>query len=533
MKFYRLLTSILTIIITTSIMTYAGSVQAKVDSTHISRGEELKVSITANGKDVAFPQIDKIGDYPVQSTAQSQNVSITYINGKLSKIQQKILSFSIYPENNITIPSFEVQVDGKKLHTKPVKVTVGPATAARGGSGGYSLDMEISKKEVYAGEPLLLRVVFFEPRNSDIAQAQYIPPKFDGFFVKSNNQERLEQSANGTAHIFDYILVPQKAGTFTIPAPQIKIGIRTFTGAGDPWGFFDNEVHWRNLRGNSATIKVKAMPQAVDLVGSFDISATVNGTSVKANKPVNYTLTIEGSGSLEDLDDPEFEIDGVTVYSNDAKVETSIINGEVHSKWSKKYTFIADRDFTIPSVSKTVFDPKTKKTKTISSKAFAIKVSGGSASKAAPNPAKPPKNSALQHNAAQEIPQTQNSAEKANKSKENNRSLFEDVDYYKQQKLKSAQNKVPWWMLIVSFLAGLITGAAIIKWIPKTIKIKSEKSSRRHYSIQEALDILYPHTNDSKEIEEMVRQLYRAQKDSSVKIDQKRLQEIIASLSDK
>jgi len=530
MKIYKLLIQIISVTLLALSVSYGAEVQTKVSNTHISKGQELKISIIANGENIIFPKVDKIGNYPVQSNSQSQNVSITYTNGKLSKIRQKIMNFSIFPENNITIPSFEIQIDGRKVRTDPLDITVDPGFGSADSRGGYGLSMDISQKKVYTGEPLLLRVVFFEPRNSDIAQAQYIPPRFDGFFVKSSKNERLEQNADGTSHIFDYILTPQKAGVFTIPAPQIKIGIQTFTGANDPWGFFNNEIHWRNIKGNSETVEVKALPQTTDLVGSFDIKASTDKNSTKANKPVNYTLVIEGTGSLEDLDDPKFDIDGVTVYSDEAKIDSHISNGKMHSKWTKKYTFIADKDFTIPAVEKTVFDPKTKKTKTISSKAFAIKVSGGPAPKAAATPVKSPKTPLTKHKSAQDTSQAQNETETAKISKENNRSLLEDVDYYKQKELESAQNKVPWWMLIVSFLAGLIAGAVIIKWMPKTIKIKSEKSSRRHYSIQEALDILYPHTNDSKEIEEMVRQLYRAQKDSSIKIDQQKLQKLIGNI---
>jgi hypothetical protein len=386
--------------------------------------------------------------------------------------------------------------------------------------------MTVSKKSVYVGEPLLLQVTFFEPRNSDISQAQYEAPKFDGFFVKSNKNERLQQTPAGTAHIFDYILTPQKEGNFRIVAPRIKIGIQTFAGANDPWGFFNNEVHWRNIIGNPVTIRVKALPHAADLVGSFDMKALVDKKTTQADKPVNYTLTIEGVGSLEDIDDPKFDINGVTVYSDDAKVSSKVVNGEIYSKWLKKYTFIADKDFTIPAVHKTVFDPGTGKISTLSSQAFSVRVMGGSSFNP-PAPQTTPSGSSVAHpRHAQSV-----SPQKVmKKPKENNRSLLEDVEYYKQKEMAGSQSKVPWWTLVLAFLAGIPAGMVLIKWLPKAALAKGSKSHNRKYSAQEALEILYPHTNDSKEIEEMVRRLYSAQKDSSVKIDQKRLRELIATI---
>ena len=54
----------------------------------------------------------------------------------------------------------------------------------------------------------------------------------------------------------------------------------------------------------------------------------MDAQSVKANKPVNLTVKIKGNGTLEDFEFSAFEIDGVTVYSDDAVITTEFEQSE-------------------------------------------------------------------------------------------------------------------------------------------------------------------------------------------------------------
>ncbi len=508
---------------------FSGNVSLYVDKSSITKGEGVNVTLTAQGKTIVFPEIKTVGGFPVDPPQISEKVEANYVNGTLTTLREKSLRFTFFPDTNVTIPSFAVTIDGKTEKTQPVTIHIGTQAQGTNNQGQYQLKMLTQRHSVYVGEPFLLQVVFIEPRNSAVAQAQYIAPKFNGFFVKASPQERLEQTPNGTAHVFDYILTPQKEGTFTITAPQIKLGIKTFSGARDPWGFFNNEIHWQALQGSPKTITVKPTPSQVDLVGTFTVKASVDSQSVRANKPVNYSLVFDGQGSLDDMDEPTFDLPDVTVYSDDPQATTHVRNNQIVSHWEKKYTFIGDHDFTIPALSFHVFDPKTGKTTTLKTKPYAIHISGGVAAQKPTTPAKPtitpastfrPKGQPVSPKATSEIqkPAVQDA----------NRSLLEDTAYYAQQ----TQNKfdLPWWSLIVAFLLGILTLFGGQKLLP-LLKRKRSITHHRKYTPSEALDLLYPHTNDSPEIEAMVRDLYRAQRGEKVEIDQGKLQEIVKKVT--
>jgi hypothetical protein len=57
------------------------------------------------------------------------------------------------------------------------------------------------------------------------------------------------------------------------------------------------------------------------------------------------------------------------------------------------------------------------------------------------------------------------------------------------------------------------------------------KTHHQTYTSDEALEILYPHTNDTPEIEKMVRKLYRIKRGENVTIDKEQLQRILQNVT--
>ena len=505
----------------------AGDVTLRADPTTLTRGQGVHVTVTATGKNIQFPSLRTIDGYPIESPAIHEKIEATYTNGSFKSLRQKIMQFVFYPERNVTIPALDVQVDGTTRHTKPLSIHVRPAASGAHAGDTYRLQMRSTRSTLYVGEAFLLQVIFFEPRDSNVAQAQYIAPKFDGFFVKASPQERLEQTAQGTAHIFDYILTPQHEGNLTVTAPQIKLGIQTFSGARDPWGFFSNEIHWQSLQSTPKTFTVKPTPSSVDLIGNFALHATVDTTHAQANKPISYTLTLQGQGGLDALDEPTFDLPDVTLYSEDAQSDTQIVNGQITSHWEKHYTFIADHNFTIPAVHLKAFDPMTGKIRTLTSDPIAVAITGASRHRTpAHTPTKRTQKTAAktttaaqpQHNTPP-TPHTNRSAHT-----DTNRSLFEDTGYYARMADQTRKSRWPWWSLLVALAVGFILGVMAGRIRPRLPR----RPGRRHtYTPDEALGILYPHIHDSAEAEAMVRDLYRIKNGETLSIDPDRLTRLV------
>ena len=82
---------------------------------------------------------------------------------------------------------------------------------------------------------------------------------------------------------------------------------------------------------------------------------------------------------------------------------------------------------------------------------------------------------------------------------------------------------VAWWMLVLAFILGLL-----VMYILKYLPLSTFKRKKSPFKESEALKVLYAHTSESKEVEDMVRQLYAKKNgDKSVIIDKKVLKDIV------
>ena len=479
---------------------WAGSARAYVDEAEVVEGNQARLTLEATGRDVTFPRIDTIGPYPVEGVSNANHSSIKVINGQVKQenIRKQILLFT--PLKSMTIPSFAIRVDGQELKTDPVEIKVVKSTApVSGSSKKVSLDMVANKKQVYVGEPFLVSVFFNESKQADLMKVEYHKPAFKDFFVKEVGDEKTYRKGNYLVHELRYLLTPKYDGNFTIPAAVARVAERgrrkdDFFGT-----FFDTPI-WSRVVSNSLEIEVKPAPEDTDLIGVFTLDEALDAKEVKANKPVNLTLSIKGEGNLEDFEGPRYDIDGVTVYSDDAKVESHIAENRYLSTWTKKYVFIADRNFTIPSRSFTVFDYKSGELKELKTEEHRITVKGGGAAA-----------STVVHAAKSNIEEKSQAAEAA-----------ESGAAEKGEKAAALESEP--WMLLVAFGGGIVLTLLLLKVLPR-LKWKRSVNPMKE---SEALKILYPHTNDDPRVEEMVRKLYaRENGEKQIVIDKKVLKELV------
>jgi hypothetical protein len=211
----------------------------------------------------------------------------------------------------------------------------------------------------------------------------------------------------------------------------------------------------------------------------------------------------------------------VTVYSDDAQVKTSFKDGKIYSRYLKKYVFISDRNFEIPSLKLTEYDYQTGKKRTLKTPSFAIEVRGGSAPAA---PRTPPKGMKAQPPAGTPAatPRTPAAAPAAKATAREN--LLEDPAYYARKAYEAKAAKLPWY-LAGAFGGGMLLMFLLMRFWPRRgSKGTFVGRKGRHYSLEEALKILYPHINDDPDVERVVRYLYRVKNgEKKVEIDRDEL----------
>jgi len=97
--------------------------KAIVPNKKIVAGDIIKFKIKATGNIVVFPNIEKIEGVKVLSHNKRITNFATYAHGELKK-ERTTLILTFAPRKDMTIPSYEVEIDGRVYKTKPVKLKV-------------------------------------------------------------------------------------------------------------------------------------------------------------------------------------------------------------------------------------------------------------------------------------------------------------------------------------------------------------------------------------------------------------------------
>ncbi len=379
------------LIILISINLSAG-VKATLSAPAIYKGDSVTLTITAEGKDVIFPEIDDIDGFTIEGTSSSQ--STTIINGDVSKQISK--SYSFRATKSITIPSYKVEIDGQNYKTEQLTLKVLKPTASKNGSD-FIVEMSVDKKEAHVGEAINLTISFKQKLNAHADKLQLGEPKLENFWVKK--VEGVDKANEGEYIVqkLHYILFPQKEGKYTIEPIEADIGkvARNQRRGGmfndpffnDPFfNSFTNTLQWKKIFSNDINLDIKPLPNNLELYGDFKITAHVDKTKVHANKPINLTIKVSGKGNIDDIKKFNIDLDDVIVYADEPKITSNLQGNMYGGEFEQKIALIGDRNFTIPSISLEYFDKETNKTKTINTKPIDIEVTGSATKNSNPKP---------------------------------------------------------------------------------------------------------------------------------------------------
>jgi hypothetical protein len=471
----------------------AGKVTATVDSREVLQGDTVLLTLSVTGKNIdTVPQIDEISGYPVFNTQRRSATNFVHTNGVSRMEKTQILIMEFRPDANMTIPSFSVKVDGKMESSNAIDIKVlKSATGMKRETQDFSLDISVDKEKFYLGESIVLNLYFKQRNNIDVMQIDYSPPAFKEFFSKQIGEGKTYKKGDFTIQELNYLLIAKKTGILTLEPARAKIAKRARQ---RQMGWFVDVPEWSQVSSDTLSVEVIEPNVAHDIVGKYRLTDTVDVTKVKANKPVTLKIELLGMGSLEDYEGINFDIPDVTMYSDDAKVESKLLGKELQSRYQKSFVFIADQSFTIPSKEIRVYNYETGQVTVLKTKAYNIEVTGS----------KKAVNTSTVH--------TKTPVQTAQVLNPDTRKWHD--------KLPSVT------ALVLAFLLGVLT-TLVVNYLRKLDAFKWKRKTKS-FKYDEALKVLYPKMSESKEVEEMVRQLYAIKNgDKDVKIDKNALKALV------
>lgn len=380
-------------------LTFAQEFTTSVSKKTVEVGEEFQIIFSANGNASEFKAPNLLGLRKISGPNKSSSSSVEIINGKINS--SKTTSFSYYvsalSEGELTIPSATIKIEGKKIQTQPIKISVIKADPNR--KKGFQIgdnvkvEVEVSKRNVYQGEQILVTYKLFSKINLvDISVSQF--PNLNGFW-----NEKIETSSRSTVQNIDgtnyrvwevskSILTPQKSGDLKIDPMKINITVqlKSQNRSGDIFGMFNN---YRNveeeIQSKSITIKVKDLPENPPTsfngaVGVFKLKAKTNKKIADANTAINYEIELSGSGNLHLIDNiPVNFPDDFEVFDPEKQDKSFTSKNSIKGKLIFNHLIIPrfQGEYQIPSQEFSFFNLNTKKYETLKTQAIDIKVNKG------------------------------------------------------------------------------------------------------------------------------------------------------------
>jgi len=345
------------------------SVTLKAPDTFIN-GESYIFEYEAVGSSVDFPEIKQIDGLTVEDLGTSRSLQI--INGNYD---EKILKrFRIIPKKNFTIPSFIFKIDDKEV--KSEEKTVVERKIQKTNSDDFDLTITSSKKQLYVGESLIVKLTFKYKRGLKITNLGFEPPHFENFWYKKidNSNKRYEENGYMVQEL-DFLLFPQKSGTLKIKPLRVDVQMVDTTSSSN-FTFFSSAPKLKKIYSNSLSFNVKALPSDVTLIGDFTLNATIDKNEINLGESINYRLEITGSGNFDDIEDFKLDIPNTTIYDNKAKIETKFEDDKYQGKYSKVFSIVPNTSLEIPPFELKFFNKEENKVKILKTKSFKIKVNG-------------------------------------------------------------------------------------------------------------------------------------------------------------
>jgi len=356
------------------------------------------------------------------STSSSSSISI--INGQVSQEVSYSYTYvlSAVKEGKFTISPAEVVVNGKNYKSNAITIEVvkgNSNVANQNNRSNYNYDndnssqptnvsnddvfirVNVNKTSVYQGEQLVASVYIYTKLNI-VGFEEIKFPNMNGFWsedLENPNQINLKQEyINGQLYgvglLKKVILSPTRSGKLTIDPVQAtvmvqqKVQSRRRSIFDDFFGTYQNVS--KKLVSPIVTINVKPLPENKPQpfsggVGSFNLEAHVDNTSVKTNEAFTYSLKLSGTGNIKliDIPKPNFPSD-FEVY--DPKTTNNYSTKDGQSSGSKTVSYIIiprhHGTYTIPAFDFNYFDLKTQNYKTIHINEVTISVSKDSSNNA-------------------------------------------------------------------------------------------------------------------------------------------------------
>ncbi len=414
-------------------------VQSFADRKEMGLGDTLDVTVSVSSNESVSSDEPKLPDMPnfqILNAFTSSSTSSKLIQGargmEFETLKTIEYHYQVSPkkEGTLSIPAFEVVVDGKSHRTSPftVKVSGQSQDESDSGQGGsrqrptdeqidsaedeifnqllqrrgavphnevvpknpnesFFIHLDLDKTEVYEGEQITANWYIYT-RGNLVGLDRLKFPDLKGFWKEiieevpalNFTQEVLNGVSYRRALLASHALFPIKAGIAVVDEYKVKATMQLPSG---PFGGFGMGQPYTYNR-SSDRVKITVKPLPVDgkprdfsgAVGLFDVRSSVDHNEVPINQPFSLKIRFEGEGNAKLIELPPMALPlGLENY--DTKSDAKFFkNGRSYKEFEVLIIPREPGELEIPAISVSLFDPKTAKYYSRKTESIKMKVTG-------------------------------------------------------------------------------------------------------------------------------------------------------------
>src|SRR5579872_6074246 len=289
----------------------APSFQTSLDRNNIGMGETVNLTLRFNDCSPNQPELPPIdGLQPAGPTSRTDETQ--FINGQVNSSVVYTVPLRPTHTGTFNIPSLQANINGMRLSSQPLTLTVGKSTAAQ----GAFVKLVVPDKPAYVGQIFPAQIQAYCQYAQNIQLPQLSGDGFNVGAVPSYNRQPPQVNINGTAYnYFDFRapVTAVKTGKLTLgPASWSLVLVTQRRDPLWPFGGGFGETHPLTVSSDPASVEVLPIPTNAPLgfggaIGTFSlVQYEVGPTNVAVGDPITLKIRIAGKGAF----------DGVTLASD-------------------------------------------------------------------------------------------------------------------------------------------------------------------------------------------------------------------------
>jgi hypothetical protein len=340
----RKLNSILILFLCLGLVARAASFTASLDNETndtITLGQSATLSLTFEGGQPDNLSALQVPGLRMNKVGNSTQTTSDF-NGHNSLVTTILVAVTPQKTGEFTIPALTADVNGQRLSSAPLKLTVikadAPAAAAiDSGNEIAFMKLSLPQKKIYAGQMLTAQLqVCVRDDVENFANFQFTGQPADGFTISKMVQGQNQRAQIGnriyTVIPLTFALTAMKSGTLSLgpftasatlvlPSPDQPRGFPFFTSGEQKQVSFATET----LTAESLPLPTENVPADFNgAIGDYQLTATVGPTNLAVGDPVTVRVQISGRGALDALTLPDqTSLHDFKIFPPTLKVENS------------------------------------------------------------------------------------------------------------------------------------------------------------------------------------------------------------------